>query len=231
LDLSALSDDIFRIPKRVAMAETVADEIAWAISSGYFSPGEKLNEASLGERTGVSRAPIREALKILHAQGIVTGEQNRGYRVAPFDERTVRNVLEVRVALEAFLLRDAILNWRAAGDMATALDTPLAAMRDAAEKGDRPASLAADLDFHRAIANSANNEISRILWEAIARHVLIIFSRHDYRDDDLHAVHRQHEAFKRFICEMIESAADAETIKHGLEDHLLQVARGRVHQG
>lgn len=221
------SDEIFRIPKRVALAETVADSVAWGISAGQWQPGEKISEAILAERTGVSRVPIREALKILNAQGIVSGEQNRGYRVAKFDGKTVRNVLEIRLALEAILLRDAILNWRAAGDMATTLDGPLEAMRRAALAGDRAASLAADLAFHRAIAVAADNEISRILWEAIARHVLIIFSQRQYRDDDLTSVVRQHEAFRAFIVSMIESEADGETVKLALEDHLLQVARTR----
>jgi DNA-binding GntR family transcriptional regulator len=219
-DAGVLPEDIFRLPKRVAMAATVADEIAWAVAAGHLNPGEKLNETELGERMG-------EALKILHAQGIVTGEQNRGYRVAAFDDKTIRDVLEVRVQLETILLRDAILSWRARRDMATALDAPLAALQDAADKDDRAASLAADLAFHRAIAESSGNEISSILWEAIARHVLIIFSRHDYRDDDLNAVVRQHKAFKRGIVDMIKSDADAESIRKRLEDHLLQVARAR----
>jgi DNA-binding GntR family transcriptional regulator len=229
-DIDILPKDIFRLPRRVAMAETVADEIAWAIAAGHLDPGEKLNETDLGERMGVSRVPIREALKILHAQGIVTGEQNRGYRVAPFDEKTIRDVLEVRVQLETILLRDAILSWREQGDMATALDAPLAALQDAADKKDRAASLAADLRFHRAIAESSGNEITSTLWGAIARHVLIIFSRHDYRDDDLNAVVRHHKAFKRNIVEMIRSDADAATIRRRLEDHLLQVARSRTQE-
>lgn len=226
-DVGVLPEDIFRMPKRVAMAETVADEIAWAVAAGSLSPGEKLNEGDLGERMGVSRVPIREALKILRAQGIVAGEQNRGYRVAAFDNDTIGQVLEVRVQLETILLRDAIMAWRKAGDLATRLDAPLAAMQDAADKDDRGASLAADLSFHRAIAESSGNQVTRILWEAIARHVLIIFSRHDYRDDDLNAVVRHHKGFKRNIVDMIRSDSDAAEIRAKLEDHLLQVARGR----
>jgi len=222
------SGELFRLPKRVALADTVADSIASAISAGYFEPGQRLSEMSLAEQTGVSRVPIREALKILSAQGIVTGEQNRGYRVAPFDDKTVQNVLEVRLALETILLRDAILQWRANGDRASLLEGPLQRMRDAARDEDRAASLAADLDFHRAVANASANEICRVLWEALARHVLIIFSRQEYRDDDLVSVVAQHERFRDTIVEMIESDADAETIKLRLETHLLQVKRNRA---
>ena len=49
---------------------------------------------------------------MLHAQGILTGGSHKGYRVADFGPRTTQHVLEVRLALEKFLLRDAIANWR-----------------------------------------------------------------------------------------------------------------------
>lgn len=93
------------MPKRVAMAETVADEIAWAVAAVNLNPSERM---------GVSRVPIRVALKILHAQGIVVGEPNRGYLVAAFDPDTIGEVLEVRVQQETILLRDAIMARRAA---------------------------------------------------------------------------------------------------------------------
>jgi len=217
------------MPKRVALAENVADTIAWAISVGTLKPDEKLGEARLAEQTGVSRLPIREALKILHAQGIVTGEQNRGYRVAQFDPKTVANVLEIRLVLESILLRDAIVHWRAAGDLqAVAFEAPLDAMRQAVAKDDRTASLAADLAFHRVIAVAARNDICKTLWEAIARHTLIIFNRREYRDDNLSSVVTQHQEFHRFICSMIQAPQDEAAIQRGLEDHLLHANRERV---
>jgi DNA-binding GntR family transcriptional regulator len=226
-DMSQLpgTEGLFRIPKRVGLAETVADSIAGAISAGHLQPGAKISETDFSERLGVSRVPIREALRILNAQGIVTGEQNRGYRVAMFDESTVKSVLELRLMLETILLRDAVQQWRANNEMAKALDAPIEAMREAARRGDRAASLAADLAFHRAIANAAANDITRILWEAIARHVLIIFSRHEYRDDDLNAVTRQHEAFRDKIRGLIRTGGNGDDLQASLEDHLLQVSR------
>lgn len=218
-----------RLPKRVALAEGVADSIAWAISTGALKPDEKLGEARLAEETGVSRLPIREGLKILHAQGIVVGEQNRGYRVAQFDPKTVTDVLEIRIVLEKVLLRDAIANWRDSGDhTASGLAQPIEDMRDAAAKGDRTASLAADLAFHRVIAEAADNWIARTLWEAIARHTLIIFNRREYRDDDLASVVVQHERFREEIARMIAEDASVETIHAGIQNHLLQIARGRA---
>jgi len=226
--MNELSDLAFSMPRRVPLADTVADSIAGAIATGLFAPGDKISEVVLSEQLGVSRVPIREAFKILHSQGIVTGEQNRGYRVAPFDRATVRKVLEVRMALESILLRDAVVRWRANHRMEADLGGPLQQMREAAARNDRGASRESDLQFHRAIANAADNEIARVLWEAIARHVMIIFSRREYRDDDLNSVVRQHEEFRAFIARMVDDNADPETTKRGLEDHLLQVARAKL---
>jgi len=212
-----------KLPTRVALAEAVADAIAQAISVGALEPGQRISESALALQTGVSRAPVREALKILHAQGIVSGEQNRGYRVVPFSEATVRQVLEVRMFLEGVLLRDAIAAWRRSGDPRADLDPALHRMREAARMGNRAESLAADLDFHRAIAEASENEISRVLWEALARHVLIIFSRTEYRDDDLDAVVAQHERFADAVVRLVESDLDEEAQKVELETHLLQV--------
>ncbi|GGA55379.1 GntR family transcriptional regulator [Pelagibacterium lentulum] len=216
-----------KLPKRVALAETVADAIAQAISVNALEPGQRISESALALQTGVSRAPVREALKILHAQGIVSGEQNRGYRVVSFSESTVRQVLEVRMFLEGVLLRDAVAAWRQSGDPRADLNPPLQRMREAARAGNRAESLAADLDFHRAIAEASGNEISRVLWEALARHVLIIFSRSEYRDDDLDAVVTQHEQFCDAVVRLVKSELDEEAQKAELETHLLQVKRMR----
>ena len=167
--------DLFRIPKRITLAETIADAVARAIASGVLEPDERVTETAIADRVGVSRAPIREALKILHAQGILAADSSRGFRVAAFDDKTIHQVLEARLALETILLRDAVLQWRQHDPEATTLNVPIARMHEAAVNKDRAASLEADLSFHKAIAEVAENPIALTLWTAIARHVMIIF--------------------------------------------------------
>ena len=143
--MNELSDLALSVPRRVPLADTVADSIAGAIATGLFVPGEKISEAVLSEQLGVSRVPIGEAFKILHSQGIFTGEQDRGYRVAPFDRATVRK------ALESMLLRDAVLSWRANHRMDADFSGPLRHMREAAAREDRVASLESDLQFYTSV--------------------------------------------------------------------------------
>ncbi|MEM9250140.1 MAG: GntR family transcriptional regulator [Pseudomonadota bacterium] len=214
-------------PKRQSLAESIADSVAEAISTRHLKPGERIVELTLADQMGVSRVPVREALKVLHAQGIITSGGHRGYRVAAFDDQTVRNVVELRLMLESILLRDAIHNWRKGrGDLA-GLHEALEAMRVAAKIDNRVDSLAADLDFHRAICAAAGNDVAATLWQAIARHVLIIFNRSEYRDENLTTIVRQHEAFLEFIQSAIEKPISDKAIERGLHDHLLQVSRAK----
>ena len=96
-----------------------------------------------------------------------------------------------------------------------------------AKAGDGRASLRADLEFHRTICRASRNEIAATLWNAIARHVLVIFSLEPYRDKDLSKVARQHEAFRDWILEQIAASPPLDDLRTALEDHLLLVARTR----
>lgn len=227
-----LEDDIsppgtLRQPLRLALADSIADSIAEAIATNNLKPGERIIETSFSERLGVSRVPIREALKVLHAQGIVTGGSHRGYKVATFDARVTQQILEARLQVEALLLRDAIGNWAVGLEDPAMLQGPIDDMRRAARVGDVRASLQADLNFHRVFRNAARNAIVGTLWDTIARHVLIVFNFERYRDKDLRAVVRQHEAFRDWMLERVEAPADEDEIRNALEDHMLMIERGR----
>lgn len=221
--------DDFPLPQRASLATAIADSVAEAIATGHLEPGERVIETALAERFGVSRVPIREALKVLHAQGILSGGGHRGYRVAAFDLKTIDKVFEVRLALEAFLLRDAVERWRSGEANIVELDTAIKHMDAAARADDRRASLRADVEFHRTICRASGNLISSTLWEAIARHVLIIFSLEAYRDSNLFAIADQHRAFRDFIASTLtmRKALTVEDCRLALEDHILLVARAK----
>src|SRR5262249_12113253 len=88
------------------MAEgTKADELALqleqAIVHGDFEPGQVLRQEELSERYGVSRTPVREALRRLAALGLVSFEPNRGVRVRTLSREELREAFLVRAALES----------------------------------------------------------------------------------------------------------------------------------
>lgn len=210
-------------PKRVSLSESVADTIAEAIATRIIAPGERIVETTLVEKLGVSRVPIREGLKVLHAQGIISGGGHRGYRVTAFDPKVTQQVMEVRLSLESFLLRDAIANWRAGNGSPEVLNAAIDKMRTA---GSMRNSLIADLEFHRAIRQAADNAIVGTLWDTIARHVLIVFNFERFRDEDLEAIPQQHEGFRDWIrAEVAKPSTSMDDIERALEDHMLLIAR------
>ena len=213
-------------PKRISLSESVADTIAEAIATRIISPGERIVETSLVEKLGVSRVPIREALKVLHAQGIISGGGHRGYRVAAFDPGVTQQIMEVRLSLEAFMLRDAIDNWRKGEGSPAIFDASIAMMKASAKAGSLRDSMVADLEFHRAIRQAANNPIVGTLWDTIARHVMIVFNFERFRDEDLDAIPRQHEEFRDWIvAQVARKDTPFAQIQGALEDHMLLVNR------
>ncbi|MEJ1156662.1 GntR family transcriptional regulator [Prosthecomicrobium sp. N25] len=211
--------------RRVLLTQTIADTIAEAIAAKRLGPGARIVESVAAGELGVSRVPLREALKVLHAQGILTGEGHKGYRVAVFDRRHARHVFETRLALETLLLRGALARWREGSATMEGLDEAIRRMEGAAAAGNASASLRADLDFHRWICRSADNAFVATLWNAIERHILIIFSDERYRDGDLAAVAQHHAQFRDRIVAMVRGAPASETsIRNALAGHLFLAA-------
>jgi DNA-binding GntR family transcriptional regulator len=77
----------------------IAREVARLIERGVFAPGQRLREQELADRFGSSRAPVREALRVLESQGLVVVEQMRGARVVRADEADFLEVVWIRAGL------------------------------------------------------------------------------------------------------------------------------------
>lgn len=79
----------------------VAQDLARSIEKGEYSPGQRLREQALADRFGLSRAPIREALRLLESQGLAVIEEMRGARVALPDEASFHETLLIREGLSS----------------------------------------------------------------------------------------------------------------------------------
>lgn len=105
---------ILHIPpsKTVASAELqgidipaqIAQEVRKLINRGQLPPGLQLRQSDLADRFGISRVPVREALKLLAAEGIIEHDPNRGFFVAPLSTDEARQLYRMRHLLEAELL-------------------------------------------------------------------------------------------------------------------------------
>jgi DNA-binding GntR family transcriptional regulator len=146
--------------------EQVADYLREGIISGMFPRGSRLKQAEIAERLQLSITPVREALKLLEAEGYVIGDSYRGASVVPFDASASEEVLELRLLLESRLLRGA-------AEKMTAQDfTELRALADEFEQafkvGDRAAARGVNYRFHRRLYSIAQMpqtlHFVQILW-------------------------------------------------------------------
>lgn len=87
----------------------IAQEIRKLINSGQLSPGLQLRQSDLADRFGISRVPVREALKLLAAENIIEHDPNRGFFVAPLSTDEARQLYRMRNLLESELL--ATVEW------------------------------------------------------------------------------------------------------------------------
>ncbi len=90
-----------------SVAEHIADVLARRIVLGELPPGRKVGQDRVAAEFSVSHVPVREAFRRLEARGLLVSEPRRGVRVAPIDPAAVREVTEMRAALEALALRQA----------------------------------------------------------------------------------------------------------------------------
>ena len=87
--------------------EQVADYLRERIISGVYPRGSRLKQAEIAEHLHLSITPVREALKLLEAEGYIAGDSYRGARVVPFDASASAEILSLRLLLEAQLVRGA----------------------------------------------------------------------------------------------------------------------------
>ncbi|MDO5145578.1 MAG: GntR family transcriptional regulator [Eubacteriales bacterium] len=84
------------------LRDVVFNTLRRAIITGEFAPGERLMEISLANRLGVSRTPVREAIRKLELEGLVIMIPRKGAQVAKITEKNLRDVIEIRSVLEEF---------------------------------------------------------------------------------------------------------------------------------
>ena len=169
---------------RATAQETVLVSLRSDILTGRLGPGDQVVQELLAERYGVSRVPIREALKTLESEGQVVYHPHRGYFVAELSVADLLEVYRLRSILEAEAIRQAVPTL--GDDDVDALAELLAEVQTAAGAVDVIAMTAANRRFHFAIFDAAGlprlSRILRQLWEATDAYRALYFQGPENRD-------------------------------------------------
>lgn len=149
-----------------SLVELATAKLRAEILSGALVPGERLVEEQLTQRFQISRAPLREAMRLLAEQGLVEHLPRRGVRVTTYSQRDFDELFAVRDALERFAV--SLLHDRPAEELdLTPLENALTDLRSAAERGDRLAASNAHRAFHLTLVALAGSRQLLVAYEPL----------------------------------------------------------------
>lgn len=140
----------------MSLRESVLIELRQAILTGELKPGERLREIPLSKKMDVSRTPIREAIRILELEGLVTMTPRKGVAVAQISEKSLKDVLEVRRSLDELSIRLACE--RITQEELAQLDFAGKEFAESIKQKDVAAISRADVAFHDVITKASKNE-------------------------------------------------------------------------
>ncbi|PAU73624.1 GntR family transcriptional regulator [Vreelandella alkaliphila] len=138
------------------LVEQVADYLTQAIIQQHFLPGERLSEVQLSRDLGVSRAPVREAARLLESRGLLISKPRRGFFVRALNAVELEDVFDLRLCLERHAIQR--LSERYSSDAERALKQQVEILCDAATSNDGTRRIEEDLQFHRLMIHHAGNE-------------------------------------------------------------------------
>jgi DNA-binding GntR family transcriptional regulator len=196
------------------LIDQVYARILEAIIDRTLPPGRRIRQNELAEKLGVSRQPVSHALHLLHRQGLVAESGRRGFEVTQLDPQRIRQLYEVRGAIDALAARLAAERIKSDAAGRGQLETALRAGR--AIDGNTPLArlIALDVDFHSAIyllaGNPAIEEMIAPQWPHMRRSMATVLAELDYRE----SAWAEHEMIAAHVFSGNAKAAEAAALAH-----------------
>lgn len=204
------------------LREVVFKTLRNAIVHGEFEPGERLMEVTLAKRLGVSRTPVREAMRMLELEGLVVMIPRRGAEVARITEKDLSDALEIRVALED--LAAGLACKRIDDDGRARLRQVCDDFKRAVNSKVIPEIVDADVAFHNTIMDVTNNQrlinMAQSLREQVYRYRVEYVKDFSYHDKLV----AEHEALMNAILDGDVDKAKEITRKHIYDQEQIVIA-------
>jgi DNA-binding GntR family transcriptional regulator len=205
----------------LSLVQLTVDRLSHDILAGEIAPGERLIEEQLTRRLGISRAPVREALRLLAQQGLVEHLPRRGVRVTTLSERDVAELYGLRDVLERYAVEAALPV--ADGPERAGLRAALEGMRAASATGDRLGTAAAHRRFHTALVALAGQRQLLLTYQAVLDKLQLYMAmnlrREAERAQPTDGLHR-HERLAEAVLTNDPALALAALAAHGARSYL-----------
>jgi DNA-binding GntR family transcriptional regulator len=207
-------------------SESLLEDLREAILTGRYAPGAHLVQDDLADAFGVSRIPLREALRRLEGEGLVVISPNRGAVVRGLAPKDVVDLYDLRIALESLAVRRAAERY---ADLREVTKLRHAQARQAIASRNLSALFRLDRDFHADVAAASDNhqlvESLGALWSQIMRMMHAYFEAGDYPVDTWN----DHESIANAIAHGEADRAAERLSSHlsGSRDRILATLRAK----
>jgi len=185
------------------------------IVTGVLPPGADLHEGQLCAQLGISKSPLREALRQLAQEGLVVAASQRGSYVAPFSPEDIGEIYSLRSYVEALEVR--LATERATVEDVRALRANVAAMEECARRGDQRGFVERDAEFHLLLARIAGHKRLLRVQQSLQTDLLRLMMYHLARAGSAAATDAS--TMHRAIVDAIE-ARDPDAAEREMREHI-----------
>lgn len=184
--------DAVEILRSQSLPMLLEQEIERVILGGEFAPGDHINEKELALRFGISRGPVREALRSMDSSGLIEQIPNRGFFVRQLNAEEACDVYDVRAAL--FGLAGKLLASRITDEGIARLKAFIADMDRAAAGDEFDRYVKINFEFHEFIVVGAGNPTLAQQYLGLVKRLRLYRARNLMLGDSLHSSHLEHHA-------------------------------------
>jgi len=209
--------------KRVNLSDAVVGLIEDALLAGELKPGDRIVETELAQKAGISRGPVREAIRQLEGDGILVTYPSRGTFVAQWTPKSVEEAYSLRATLERFAIEEAAKH--ITPDDIVQLQAILDKMRASIQRGDTHTLSQLDTRFHEQIYSLSRHTLLQATLTQLRRRLYWLRSLDQgfvVRHDEIIAEHQ-------LVVDALK-AGDIGRAAQALTDHILSVGVDMVEQ-
>jgi DNA-binding GntR family transcriptional regulator len=196
------------------LTDQVYARILEAITDRTLPPGHRIRQNEFAEKLGVSRQPVSQALHLLHRQGLLAESGRRGFEVTQLDPGRIRQLYEVRGAMDALAARLAARQVKTDAAGRQQLEAALHAGHGIDKTTSLSQLIALDVAFHGAIYRLAGNPVIEETiapqWPHMRRSMAAVLAELDYRD----SAWIEHQAIAAHILASNAKAAETAALAH-----------------